>query len=181
MKDQLHHFIDTLKQDDWDNYLPVVQFMYNTTVSLATGYTPMMLMKGREARMPSFEHMEACMPTKREEMETSEALLKMITHMRTCQDFATQEAAKGQERYNMVIRKPLEFVEYEEGQEFFRVRRPISKFNSIDDEENWKISMKLLERYEGPYKIIRKITPVLYDAAIDGKEKRVHAVNMKPY
>jgi hypothetical protein len=38
-----------------------------------------------------------------------------------------------------------------------------------------------LERYEGPYKIIRKINPVLYDAEIDGVEKRVHAGNMKPY
>ena len=29
LKDQLYHYIDTLKQDDWDVYLPVVQFMYN--------------------------------------------------------------------------------------------------------------------------------------------------------
>jgi hypothetical protein len=49
------------------------------------------------------------------------------------------------------------------------------------DEEEWKISMKLLERYEGPYRIIRKINPVLYDADIGGREVRVHAVNMKPF
>jgi hypothetical protein len=72
-------------------------------------------------------------------------------------------------------------VEYEEGQKFFRVRRPISQFHSLVDEEAWKVSMKLMERFEGPYKIIRKINPVLYDANIDGKEERVHAVNMKPF
>ena len=27
-----------------------------------------------------------------------------------------------------------------------------------------KVSMKLLERFEGPYEIIRKINPVLYDS-----------------
>ncbi len=53
--------------------------------------------------------------------------------------------------------------------------------NSVDGEEKWKISMKLLERYEGPYTIIRKINPVLYDADVAGVETRVHATNMKPF
>ena len=72
-------------------------------------------------------------------------------------------------------------MEYEVGQKFLRVRRPISSFKSADEEEKWKISMKLLERYEGPYEIIRKISPILYDADINGVETRVHAINMKPY
>jgi len=75
----------------------------------------------------------------------------------------------------------LEFVEYEEGQEFLRVKRPTTTFKSATEEEAWKISVKLLERFEGPYKVIRKISPVLYDADIDGVETRVHAGNMKPY
>ena len=79
------------------------------------------------------------------------------------------------------VKQPLEFVEYKPGQQFMLVRRPISEFNSPDAEETWKISMKLLERYEGPYTIIRMINPVLYDADILGKEVRVHAVNTKPY
>jgi hypothetical protein len=181
LKDQLHHFVDTLKQDDWDNYLPVVQLMYNTTVSLATGYTPMLLMTGREARMPSFEHVDSNTPKMKKEMADNEYVMKMITSMRSYQDFAVEHAGKNHEKSNVKIRKPLEFVEYKEDQMFLKVRRPLSSFNSVIDEENWKISMKLLERYEGPYKIIRKINPVLYDAEIGGKEVRVHAVNMKPY
>ena len=62
-----------------------------------------------------------------------------------------------------------------------KVKRPISSFKSVDEEEKWKISMKLLERYEGPYEIIRKISPILYDANVGGVETRVHASNMKPY
>ena len=58
LKDQLYHFVDTLKQDDWDIYLPTVQLMYNSTVSMATGYTPMLLMTGRETQMPSFNHLK---------------------------------------------------------------------------------------------------------------------------
>ena len=82
---------------------------------------------------------------------------------------------------NVRVRKPLEFVEYEPGQKFMKVRRPISTFKSADEEEAWKISMKLLERYEGPYTIIRKISPILYDADVAGKEERVHACGMKPF
>jgi hypothetical protein len=172
LKDQLHHYVDTLKQDDWDNYLPIVQLMYNTTVSLATGYTPMLLMNGREARMPSFEHVDSNTPKMRREMADNEYVMKMVTAMRSYQDFAVEHAGKNKEKTNIKVRKPLEFVEYEPGQQFLRVRRPLSSFNSVVDEEEWKISMKLLERFEGP---------VLYDADIGGKEVRVHAVNMKPF
>jgi hypothetical protein len=182
LKDQLYHYVDTLKQDDWDVYLPTVQLMYNTTVSLATGFTPMLLMTGREARMPSFSHMATEVDKiKRSDQPSNELVLKMVDTMRGYHEFALKQTARNKERFNVKVRKPLEFVEYEPGQEFLRVRRPISTFKSADEEEAWKISMKLLERYEGPYKIIRKINPVVYDADINGKEVRVHAGNMKPF
>ena len=91
------------------------------------------------------------------------------------------------ESMDITCRRPLEFVEYEPGQRVFRVRRPVSSFLSgtsldhLQKRQKEKVSMKLFERFEGPYIIIRKINPVLYDLEIDGKEVRVHAVNMQPY
>jgi hypothetical protein len=182
LKDQLYHYVDTLKQDDWDVYLPTVQLMYNTTVSLSTGYTPMLLMTGREARMPAFSHMaEQVEKVKKNDPLSNELVLKMVETMRGYHEFALRQTERNKGRFNVKVRKPLEFVEYEPGQEFLRIRRPISTFKSADEKEAWKISMKLLERYEGPYKIIRKINPVVYDADINGKEVRVHAGNMKPF
>ena len=181
LKDQLFHYIDTLKQDDWDVYLPTVQLMYNSTVSLATGFTPMFLMTGREVRMPSFDHVEREKVEMVKDALSNDYVLKMVQSMRAYQDFAANLGSKNKERYNVRVRKPLEFVEYEEGQEFLRVKRPTTTFKSATEEEAWKISVKLLERFEGPYKVIRKISPVLYDADIDGIETRVHAGNMKPY
>jgi len=181
LKDQLYHYIDTLKQDDWDTYLPVVQLMYNSTVSASTGYSPMLLMTGREGRLPSLTHMA------KEELEMRDGSVesmfvgKMIASMRAYQDDAVLNSGKLTVRNQLKIRKPLKFVEYEVGQEILRVRRPLSSFKSTSDEEEWKITMKLLERYEGPYKIIRKINPVLYDINVEGVEVRAHAVNMKPY
>jgi transposase InsO family protein len=182
LKDQLYHYVDTLKQDDWDVYLPTVQLMYNTTVSLSTGFTPMLLMTGREARMPAFSHMaEQVDQIQRKSPLSNELVLKMVETMRGYHDFALKQTERNKGRFNVRVRQPLEFVEYQPGQKFLRVRRPISTFKSADEEEAWKISMKLLERFEGPYEIIRKINPVLYDAQINGKEVRVHAGNMKPF
>jgi hypothetical protein len=181
LKDQLFHYVDNLKQDDWDSYLPTVQLMYNTTVSLATGYTPMLLMTGREARMPSLNHMASEERELRRDATSNAFVLKMIETMRGYQDFALTQTEKNKGRFNVRVKQPLEFVEYEEGQKFMRVRRPISRFKSKDEKEAWKISAKLLERFEGPYRIIRRISPVLYEADIDGKSVTVHAVNMKPF
>jgi len=181
LKDQLFHYVDTLKQDDWDSYLPTVQLMYNTTVSLSTGYTPMLLMTGREARMPGLNHLASEERELKKDVVNNAYVLKMIETMRGYQDFALSQTEKNKGRFNVRVKQPLEFVEYEEGQQFMRVRRPISKFKSVDEKEAWKISAKLLERFEGPYRIIRRISPVLYEADIDGKSVTVHAVNMKPF
>ena len=182
LKDQLYHYVDTLKQDDWDVFLPTVQLMYNTTVSLATGFTPMFLLTGREARMPALTDMEQEVEElARQDPNANSFVLRMVQSMRGFHEDALKQTAKNKGRLNERIRKPLEFREYERDQEFLRVRRPVSTFQSADEKEKWKISMKLLERFEGPYKIIRKITPVLYDADINGKVVRVHAGNMKPF
>ena len=79
------------------------------------------------------------------------------------------------------VKPPLEFVEYEVGQKFMLFKRPVSGFKSVAEEEAYKISMKLLDRYEGPYVIVNKINPILYEANIEGVIKRVHAIHMKPY
>ena len=181
LKDQLFHFVDTMKQDDWDVYLPTVQLMYNTTVSLATGYTPMLLMTGREARMPSFNHMQGESRKLRANVVENQFVIKMVETMRSYHDFALSQSVKNKERLNVRVREPLEFVEYTPGQKFMRVKRPKTVFKSADEQEAWKISAKLLERYEGPYTIIRKLNPVLYDAEVDGVVTRVHASNMKPF
>ena len=101
--------------------------------------------------------------------------------MRGYHDHALGQTEKNKRRFNVRIRQPLEFVEYEVGQLFMRTRRPLSSFKSADEKEAWKITAKLLERFEGPYRITEKINPVLYEAEIDGKKVRVHAVNMKPF
>ena len=111
----------------------------------------------------------------------NEYVRDMVATMRGYEDFAIKQTEKNKLRFNVRVKQPLEFVEYKIGQKFMLIKRPITKFKSDDEEKVWKLSMKLLERYEGPYVISRVINPVLYEAVINGEDVRVHAVNMKPF
>ena len=47
------------------------------------------------------------------------------------------------------------------------------------DEELHKLSSKLQYRYAGPYSVTKVISDVLYEAIVNGKLRRVHALSMK--
>lgn len=131
--------------------------------------------------MPSFNHMRSEVGKLEGTLIQNEFVVKMVKTMQGYHEFAYKQTLKNKERLNTRVRQPLEYNEYEPGQKFMRVKRPVSRFKSSEEEEAWKISMKLMERYEGPYTVIRRINPILYDADIDGVQTRVHAQNMKPF
>lgn len=51
LTEYLRHYVCT-KQTDWDKYLQSATFVYNTTPSSGTGYTPFELMFARKANLP---------------------------------------------------------------------------------------------------------------------------------
>jgi hypothetical protein len=69
--------------------------------------------------------------------------------------------------------------EYKEGSFCYLKRVPKRDYTDWRDKLKYKISSKLQTRYTGPYKILRQLSPVLYVASVDGKEKTIHAINMK--
>lgn len=52
LKEYLRHFVD-VDQRNWDEWLKMASFAFNTTVHSATKFTPFELMTGRRALMPS--------------------------------------------------------------------------------------------------------------------------------
>jgi hypothetical protein len=85
----------------------------------------MLLLTGREARMPSLNHLASEDRELRKDVVNNAYVLKMIETMRGYQDFALNQTEKNKGRFNVRVRQPLEFVEYKEVQQFIRVRRPI--------------------------------------------------------
>ena len=82
--------------------------------------------------------------------------------------------------YNKRPREPLQFKPYAEGEYFMLRRRPMRFYINKKTKQRAKLVAKLQPRWVGPYRVTRVVSPVLYEAKIHGKSKRVHAVNMKP-
>jgi hypothetical protein len=96
-------------------------------------------------------------------------------------EIVATQAGNSSHRFNIPVTRPAEFKPYSSGDKFFRAKRAVYEFKSADEEAKYKITAKLMARYEGPYTVIRRISPILYDVNIDGKSARMSAVNMKPY
>ena len=75
----------------------------------------------------------------------------------------------------------LEFKEYSVGDYFYSRRIPKRFYKDDEEKLLHKIKAKLQNRWVGPYRITKKISPVLYEADVHNSVKRVHAVNMRPY
>ena len=73
----------------------------------------------------------------------------------------------------------IQFREYDVGDQFYRKRYRVRTFRLVQDQEVYKINQKLQARYERPYRIVEKVSAVVYVADIDGVRKRIHAINMK--
>ena len=198
MKNQLYHYANA-KHDDWDVYMHAIMQVYNTSVSVATGYTPFYAMFGREMQTSDMMGVE-------ESGFTSEAV-EGDAEGRTwpeilCErlDIAwtkiTDRAHENYRRKNQVGKgvqgynersghnrrnlRQHHYKEYAIGDVFYRKRNPLREFKSTSDKEKYKIARKLQARYEGPYRVTGRVSAVLYEAEVRGKTVIVHAINMKP-
>jgi len=105
---------------------------------------------------------------------------KLTMALECAWSYAVGKSEKNFLRFNEPPKYRRKFVEYQPGQLFMRLKKPIYEFKSADDEISYHINAKLQARYDGPHKVIRKLSPILYEAEIDGKEKRISAINMNP-
>jgi hypothetical protein len=77
--------------------------------------------------------------------------------------------------------RPLEFKMYEPDT-FVMIRTvPQRFFRNKKLEQKAKLSMALQMRYVGPFRIIERLSPVLYRIDFHNTPKVVHALKMKPF
>ena len=105
----------------------------------------------------------------------------MVSALSVAWEGTTQRAHDNATRGNWTGRaRGIQFKEYAVGDQFYRKRNVVRVFKSVQDQEVYKINLKLQARYEGPYRIVENVSAVVYVADIEGVRRRVHAVNMKP-
>jgi transposase InsO family protein len=177
VKDMLVSFINAF-QNNWDKYLPLVQFDYNTTVNAATGYEPYFLMFGRTAN-----RVDKTIDDEKINMQGVEDYGIQFSEVMTwiwenMGDRVVKNSKLMKDKQHPT--KHLQFKEYEPGMYFYHRRIAKRFYKNEVDEKVYKLTAKLQYRWTGPFRILKKINPVLYEADIHNKATVVHAINMRP-
>lgn len=173
IEDMLSMYVD-IEHKNWDDILPYITFAYNTARQETTRMTPFRLVHGREVRTM----LDAMLPHEPDEIgtdadeftqraEEARQLARVRIHQQ--QDYDAR-------RYNLRHR----LVSYEVGDKVW-VWTPVRRRG---------LSEKLLRRYFGPYRVLRRISDLTYEVVPDStpctrrrqlSSELVHVVRMKPY
>ena len=177
IKNMLSQFVSE-NQLDWDIYLPVIAYSYNTTIAASTGFSPFRALHGREAVQPAEEWIEEFATTKQVNItkyvnNLTKALL--FTWQRAGDNiFQSQQAV---DHRSPDIRERI-FKPYVAGENFFYRAIP-KRYLNKKGEKKLKLNLKLQDRWTGPHIIIETLNPILYRALVNNREKTVHAIRMK--
>ncbi|UYV75458.1 hypothetical protein LAZ67_13000337 [Cordylochernes scorpioides] len=170
--DMLSMYMD-LDQKNWDEMLPFITFAYNTARQESTGFTPFFLVHGREAETT----LDTIFPYS-SASEGEEFIQLVASRAEEARQIARHHIFKAQETNKLNYDARHKGKIYQPG-DLVWIFTPIRRVG---------LSEKLLRRYFGPYKVIKKISDVTYEVEAFGKsDKRqkgrdtVHILRMKPY
>ena len=159
---------------NWDSILPYITFAYNTSRQESTGKTPFFLLYGREATLPQDLEFSAKsnplqikgVSDQPEAITTKLLEARKIVHQKLHQIHLRQKA-----RYDEQRRE----AQYAEN-DLVLVYKPFRKIGK---------SEKLLHRWLGPYKIIRRTSDLNYEVqkvkSRNNVTDIVHVTNLKPF
>ncbi|KAK8779773.1 hypothetical protein V5799_018887 [Amblyomma americanum] len=171
--DMLAMYVDA-EHKTWDVILPYVVFAYNTAVQETTQMTPFRLVHGRDATTT----LDAMLPnvTEEENVDVAAYLQRAEEARRLARLRIKDQQRSDARRYNLRRRN----AEYKPGDQVW-VWTPIRRRG---------LSEKLLRRYFGPYKVLRRLGELDYEVipdAMTASQRRrvrpevVHVVRLKPY
>ncbi|KAM7297650.1 uncharacterized protein ISCGN_022801 [Ixodes scapularis] len=172
--DMISMYVD-VEHKTWDEVLPYVTFAYNTAVQETTGVTPFQLVHGRKVTTM----LDAMLPHEPADDGSDDAQVvaqraEEVRQLARLRIQAQQRVDTG--RYNLRRRD----VHFQPGDRVW-VWTPIRRRG---------LSEKLLKRYFGPYKVLRRLGDLNYEVMPDGtrtssrrppRPEVVHVVRLKPY
>ncbi|UYV65614.1 hypothetical protein LAZ67_3004865, partial [Cordylochernes scorpioides] len=159
-------------QKNWDEILPFITHAYNTTIQETTGYSPFFLMFGREP-MSLLDDRNISVDIDKDDYD--EYIKHHLDKINRTRKLVINNTIKTQERMKKNYDKKHMERSYEPG-ELVAVWTPIRKIGKCE---------KLLRKYFGPYRILKKLSNVNY--LIEPKDNPgqdpliVHVSRLKPY
>jgi hypothetical protein len=145
-------------QRQWETFLPLVEFAYNNTKNTTTGKSPFDIIYTNTPRTPILR-------TNEKVFAADDFIEDYSTAMQKVKD-AIKNAQQKQERY---ANKHRRHITFQEGQYV------LLKFNKKRLKTSSKIKVKLSHRYFGPFRIIKKISDVVYKLELPA-DWRIHNV-----
>lgn len=151
--------IDT--EDNWDEYLKLAMFSYNTSVHEGTKYSPYELVFGRIARLPSSHSIieENIEPTYHDYLTT---LFNKLTDV---QLKARQNLIQAKERSKQYYDRRLNPLQIKTGMHVFLLKEPRKG--------------KFTEQYTGPYEVIELLPLSNIKLRIGNRTRIVHTDKIK--
>ena len=149
------------KHSNWDEWVDLAMFSYNTSVHEGTKFSPHELVFGRIAREPSHEPVieENLEPTCKEYLEDLNNILFQLQTL--ARENLTQAKVKSKEYYDRKI-NPQNF---KIGDTVYMIKEPRKG--------------KLSEQYTGPYKVLEILPNQNVRIQFDGGTRIVHINKLK--
>jgi hypothetical protein len=158
MEQMLRMFVNSA-QDDWDEFLPLVEFAYNNASHDSTGNTPFVLNTGQHPLTPARRQGEGRI--------RGPSIKTLRVRMHTLHEEAKRCLEKAQARQKAYADKGRRDVEFHVGQRVLLSTKNLSL--------QVPGAKKLWPRWIGPYEIARRIGPVAYKLLLPPNMK-VHDV-----
>lgn len=132
---------------DWDIYIAAISFAYRTSPCVSTGDTPFYLLYGRQPRLaPDVSLLPPCQLSS----SVEEHRARIVSQLETAQSMTRSNTARTQQLIKLQYDKNSADPQFEIGQRVWiytpRAKRGLSK--------------KLLSKWNGPFRICRKFSPV---------------------
>ena len=157
----------------WERGVQCLVYAYNTTPHSATGYTPFYLFHGREARMPYDWMME-----RQHEVEPR-TIAQYAESMTTAVTIARSNARRHQEDILRDRDWQLPMVETE-----LKVPRyEVDQWVYVSQPKQLRARKDILSTpiYSGPYKILQRISALVYVIDKNGHHDKVHVDRLRLY
>ena len=168
LKDMLMHFVNN-RHDDWDEYLSFVLFAYRTAVHSSTLETPFYLMHGRDPVLP-LDTLLAMQ--RRSDCEPNDYKSRITLKLRDAFHLAYNNMHVAQAAQKLQYDKKSKLQKFSVGDKVYMTTVVVQPHQS----------RKFTPKWQGPFRITRKISDLLYEVNMGkiGKEQIVHVNRLKP-
>ena len=157
-------------QDDWDQYLEALAFAYRTSFLEAIGNTPFYLVNGRDPRLPTDVSSSTPHDLEVDVHQYGLSLTQYIKDAHTAARHAQDKSDVSRKRY---CDATYRIVHFDEGS-LVLLHLPSRQPGR---------SPKLSPRYQGPYRVIRRLSDVLYKISHlkTGAVTTIHVQRLQQY